>query len=60
MVVQILRTPYFAQVKPTSMSDLVQFSFTALTTTGFGGRTPATRVGAALAVLEMVTGKITR
>jgi hypothetical protein len=57
-VVQVSNTPYFAQVKTPSTSDLVYFSFTVLTTTGFGDLTAVTRVGRALAVLEMVTGQI--
>jgi hypothetical protein len=58
VVVQISNTPYFVQVKTASTSDLVYFSFTVLTTTGFGDLTAATRLGKALAVLEMVTGQI--
>ena len=34
------------------------FSFTVLTTTGFGDLTPATSVGRALAVLEMLGGQL--
>jgi hypothetical protein len=58
VVVQISNTPYFVQVKTPTTSDIVYFSFTVLTTTGFGDLTAATRVGRALAVLEMVTGQI--
>jgi hypothetical protein len=58
VVVQISNTPYFAQVKTASTSDLVYYSFTVLTTTGFGDLTPITRLGRSLAVLEMVTGQI--
>ena len=36
----------------------VYFSFTALTTTGFGDYTAATRAGRALAVLEMLVGQL--
>jgi uncharacterized membrane protein len=56
--VQILHVPYFAQVKTPSKSDFVYFSFTTLTTTGFGDLTAATRAGRAIAVLEMIIGQI--
>lgn len=58
VVAQISNAPYFAQVRTGSTSDFVYFSFTVLTTTGFGDLTAATSVGRALAVLEMVTGQI--
>jgi hypothetical protein len=58
VIAQLSQTPYFTQVKTASTSDFVYFSFTVLTTTGFGDLTAATRVGRALAVLEMVTGQI--
>jgi hypothetical protein len=48
---------YFAQGKE-SLSEQVYFSFTTMTTTGYGDLTPATRVGHALAVLEMLIGQI--
>ena len=34
------------------------YSFTTLTTTGFGDLTPATPAGHALAVIEMLTGQL--
>ncbi len=34
------------------------FSFTVLTTTGFGDLTAATQVGRALAVVEMLVGQL--
>jgi hypothetical protein len=40
------------------VGEKVYFSFTVLTTTGFGDFTPATAVGHALAVIEMLTGQI--
>jgi hypothetical protein len=52
------RTPYFAQGTSGTQGDKVYFSFTALTTTGFGDFTPATSVGHAIAVIEMLTGQI--
>lgn len=49
---------YFAQGTDGTQSQHVYFSFTTMTTTGFGDLTPATRVGRALAVLETLTGQI--
>ncbi len=51
-------TPYFTQHASTTQGDKVYFSFTVLTTTGFGDFTPATSVGHALAVIEMLTGQL--
>ena len=55
---EVSSTPYFAQRGPVTQGDKVYFSFTALTTTGFGDFTPATPVGHALAVIEMLTGQL--
>jgi hypothetical protein len=41
-----------------SLSEETYFSFTTLTTTGYGDLTPATSVGHAIAVLEMLLGQI--
>ena len=49
--------PYFKQ-GPATTGDLVYYSFTVLTTTGFGDFTPAQPFGHALAVLEMLTGQL--
>jgi hypothetical protein len=49
---------YFAQGTDGSESQRVYFSFTSMTTTGFGDLTPAQRGGRAVAVLEMLTGQI--
>jgi len=51
-------TPYFAQGTDGSQSDRVYYSFTVLTTTGFGDFTAARGYGRALAVLEMLTGQL--
>jgi energy-converting hydrogenase Eha subunit E len=51
-------SPYFAQGKKVSNGERVYYSFTALTTTGFGDFTPAEPFGHALAVLEMLTGQL--
>jgi len=50
--------PYFAQGTDGTESQRVYFSFTSMTTTGFGDLTPAQRGGRALAVLEMLVGQI--
>jgi hypothetical protein len=50
--------PYFASGTDATQSTRVYFSFTALTTTGFGDYTAATRGGRALAVLEMLVGQL--
>jgi hypothetical protein len=48
---------YFRQ-SGVSTGDEVYYSFTVLTTTGFGDYTAATPFGHALAVLEMLTGQL--
>jgi Ion channel len=50
--------PYFASGTDATQAARVYFSFTALTTTGFGDYTAATRGGRALAVLEMLVGQL--
>ena len=50
--------PYFAQGTDATQSARVYFSFTTLTTTGFGDYTAAMRGGRALAVLEMLIGQL--
>jgi hypothetical protein len=49
---------YFAQQANASTSQIVYFSFTVLTTTGFGDLTAATHIGRALAVVEMLLGQL--
>ena len=49
---------YFAQGTDGTQSDRVYFSFTTLSTTGYGDFTPATRGGRALAVVEMLFGQL--
>ncbi len=51
-------TPYFAQHTSGTQGDKVYFSFTTLTTTGFGDFSPATPAGHAIAVIEMLTGQL--
>lgn len=50
--------PYFVQTAKASTSQIAYFSFTAMTTTGFGDLTAATKVGRALAVVEMLIGQL--
>jgi hypothetical protein len=51
-------SPYFAQHATSTDGDKVYFSFTVMTTTGFGDFTPATPAGHALAVIEMLVGQL--
>jgi hypothetical protein len=50
--------PYFAQGNNVASGDRVYFSFTVLTTTGFGDFTARTPVGHALTVVEMLIGQL--
>ena len=49
---------YFTQASHVTNGDRVYYSFTVLTTTGFGDYTAAKPLGHALAVLEMLTGQL--
>jgi hypothetical protein len=49
---------YFAQGTDGSTSQHAYYSFTVMTTTGFGDLTAASRLGRALAVIEMLLGQI--
>jgi hypothetical protein len=49
---------YFAQQATVSTSQVVYYSFTVMSTTGFGDLTAATQVGRALAVVEMLLGQL--
>jgi Ion channel len=55
---QVGHATYFAQHTDGTEGDKVYFSFTVLTTTGFGDFTPATPAGHAIAVIEMLTGQL--
>lgn len=55
---EVQSQPYFAQGPDVSDGDRVYYSFTVLTTTGFGDYSAATPTGHALAVLEMLTGQL--
>jgi hypothetical protein len=49
---------FFAQAGHVTNGDRVYYSFTVLTTTGFGDYTTATPAGHAIAVLEMLIGQL--
>jgi len=50
--------PYFTQGGDGSQSERVYFSFTVMTTTGFGDFTAAQPLGRGIAVVEMLVGQI--
>jgi hypothetical protein len=50
--------PYFAQGTSGTQGEKVYYSFTVMTTTGFGDFTPATPAGHAAAVIEMLIGQL--
>jgi len=50
--------PFFTGTPHAQASDYVFFSYTTLTTTGYGNLVPAGRVGQSFAVLEMLVGQI--
>jgi hypothetical protein len=57
-VAYVSSAPYFAQGGDGTQADRVYFSFTVLTTTGFGDLTAALPVGRGIAVLEMLSGQL--
>jgi Ion channel len=57
-IAQVGSTPYFTQHTSGTQGEKVYYSFTTLTTTGFGDFTPATAAGHAVAVIEMLTGQL--
>lgn len=60
LLVGIAPQQYFQQVSSSAVtqSQEIYFSFTTLTTTGYGDLTPALPIGRALSVLEMLIGQI--
>jgi hypothetical protein len=60
VIVGLSTHPYFEQVSNAAVtqSQQIYFSFTTLTTTGYGDLTPTLNVGRALSVLEMLLGQI--
>ncbi len=57
-ITHIDSTLHFAQNTDGTEGDRVYFSFTVLTTTGFGDFSAATPAGHALAVIEELTGQL--
>ena len=57
-VSEVQSSPYFTQGSNVTNGDRVYYSFTVMTTTGFGDYTAATPVGRALAVSEMLLGQL--
>jgi Ion channel len=57
-VAHVSDAPYFAQGGDGTQADRVYFSFTVMTTTGFGDLTAAQPVGRGIAVLEMLGGQL--
>jgi ion channel len=57
-IAKVGSTPYFAQGTSGTEGQRVYFSFTVLTTTGFGDLTAGTPVGRALAVVEELVGQL--
>jgi len=51
-------TPFFTTTSHPRASDYVFFSYTTLTTTGYGNLVPAGTVGQSFAVLEMLLGQV--
>jgi hypothetical protein len=60
MLTGIASQQYFQQISSShvTQSQELYFSFTTLTTTGYGDLTPALPIGRALSVLEMLIGQI--
>ena len=58
LVADVGAAAFFAQGGDGSQGDRVYYSFTVLTTTGFGDFTAATPVGHAMAVVEMLLGQL--
>ena len=50
--------PFFGANGDGTTAQTLFFSFTTLTTTGYGNLIPATRLGQSLAVLEMLVGQL--
>jgi hypothetical protein len=57
-VAKVGSAPYFAQGTDGTEGQHVYYSFTVLTTTGFGDLTAGTPVGRAIAVVEMLIGQL--
>lgn len=51
-------TPFFVGQDVVERGDLIFFSYTTLTTTGYGNLVPADPIGQSVAMVEMLTGQI--
>lgn len=51
-------SPFFAQLQQGTTSDYLYFSFTTMTTTGYGDLTAATDLGRSFAITEQLIGQI--
>jgi hypothetical protein len=51
-------TPFFTAPGSQSQSDFLYFSFTTITTTGYGDLVAATSLGRSMAIMEALTGQI--
>ncbi len=49
---------FFSGVAHPESSDFLFFSYTTLTTTGYGNLVPAEQIGQSFAVIEMLVGQI--
>jgi hypothetical protein len=58
VVAELSSEQFFAETSATTISDFLYFSFTTMTTTGFGDLTAATDMGRSLAVTEELIGQI--
>jgi hypothetical protein len=58
VIVERLHPGAFAAAAPLAFADLLYFSFTTLTSTGFGDIVPVIRQARALVVLEQITGAL--
>jgi Ion channel len=55
---RLTNEPFLSPAGSHSLSDYLFFSFTTLTTTGYGNLVPATGLGRALSMLEALTGQL--
>jgi hypothetical protein len=55
---EISSDPFFAQQSTADASDYLYFSYTTMTTTGFGDLTAATNVGRSFVIIEELIGQI--
>jgi hypothetical protein len=58
LISQVSATPMFGKESVDSLGNQLFFSFTALTTTGYGNLVPVTPGGQGLAIAEGITGQI--